>query len=154
MRRADGFTAVELMVSIVVVAVVVAVATPLFISHQRNVQFSSAVMDFKAMLHRTRALAGIEATDFRVDFVDSITAVVARHVPPPDGNYVLTGDTLRLPPRIRFDLSAGAGTFYFFPDGTASFTSDTLTILMTENANDIRIRKLFLLPAIGEVVFK
>lgn len=152
MRREKGFTVLQLLVSVVVIAVVSGIATPLFISHQRNVRFSSAVMDFKALLHRTKALAGIEGTDFRVDFADSITAFVSRHSPPPAGNYVLTGDTLELPARVRFDLSAGNGTFYIFPDGRATFTSDTLTIFMTENARNVRIRKLFLLPAIGEVI--
>lgn len=152
MSREEGFTIIQVLVAIIVAAVVSAVATPLFISHQRSVQFSSAVLDFKSMLQRARALSAIEATDFRIDFADSMTAIASRHNPPPQGNYVLTGDTLRLPARVRFDLSGGPGVFYFHPDGGANFTADTLTILMTENARDVRIRKLFLLPAIGEVI--
>ncbi len=154
MRREEGFTVVQLMVALIVVAVVSAVATPLFISHQRNVRFSSAMLDFKCLLHRSKALAGIEATTFRIDLADSITAVVSRHSPPPNGNYVLTGDTLTLPPGVRFDLSTGKRTIHFFPDGGASLTPDTLTIVMRKNAQNVRIRKLFLLPAIGEVVLK
>jgi type II secretory pathway pseudopilin PulG len=154
MKREKGFTVVQLLGAVVAVAILSAVVMPRFISHQRNVQFSSAVMEFKSLVQRSRALAGIEATNFRIDFADSVTAVVSRHSPPPEGNYVLTGDTLNLPPRVRFDLSAGAGTFYFFPDGTADLTTDSLIILMTENAQNVRIRKLFLLPAIGEVISK
>jgi type II secretory pathway pseudopilin PulG len=154
MSREEGFTVIQLLVVIVVVAVVSGIAIPPFLSHQRSVQFSSAVLDFKSMVQRAKALSAIEGTNFRIDFADSITAVVSRHSPPPQGNYVLTGDTLRLPPRIHFDLTGGPGVFYFYPDGRADFTADTLTILMTENTRNIRTRRLFLLPAIGEVVTK
>jgi len=152
MVRERGFTILQLAVSVIAIAVVSAIATPLFISHQRNVRFSSAVSSFKALLHRTKALAGIEAADFRIDFADSVTAFVSRHSPPPVGNYVLTGDTLELPAHVRFDLSGGSGTFHIFADGGATYTSDTLTILMTENAKNVRMKRLFLLPAIGEVI--
>ena len=71
MSREEGFTIIQVLVAIIVAAVVTAVATPLFVSHQRSVQFSSAVLDFKSMLQRARALSAIEATDFRIDFPDS-----------------------------------------------------------------------------------
>lgn len=150
MRHVEGFTVVQLLISVIIVGVISAAATPMLISHHRSVQFSSAILNFKSLVQRTKALASIEATTFRIDLADSVTAVVSRHSPPPEGNYVLTGDTLELPPKVRFDLSGE--TFYLFADGRASFTSDTLTIIMTENTRNVRIRKLFLLPAIGEVV--
>lgn len=154
MGREEGFTVIQLLAALIVAGIVTAIATPWFISHQRSVQFSSALLNLKSLLQRTRALAAIEATTFRIDLLDSTMAVVSKNNPPPENNYVLTGDTLRLPPRVQFDPSGVGGVFYFYPDGRASFTVDTLKITMAENGQIIRIRKLFLLPAIGEVVFK
>ncbi|KPJ50996.1 hypothetical protein AMJ40_01205 [candidate division TA06 bacterium DG_26] len=156
MRRSneEGFTVVQLLASLVIVAIMSAIATPWFISHQRSVQFSSALMNFKSLIQRTKALAGIEGTTFRIDVTDSVTAVVSRHSPPPENNYVLSGDTLRFPPRVRFDAPAVGEVFYLFPDGRANFTGGTLTIMMTENSQNTRVRRLALLPAIGEVVLR
>lgn len=70
MRKESGFTIMELMVAIAIIAILSAVATPNMISWRNNTQFNSAIRSVKSAIEETRMNAVKSNLPARLDFID------------------------------------------------------------------------------------
>ncbi|MCX8097690.1 MAG: GspH/FimT family protein [Casimicrobiaceae bacterium] len=122
-RRARGFTLVELLVVLVLVALIVALAPPLWGSARATSEHRSAARAVAHMLRLARSEAVARRVDVPVEF-----DLAAREVRLASGSAAAEGGRLRaikLPERLVIELtttqaetqSSERGSIRFYPDG-------------------------------------
>ncbi len=114
-RRSSGFTLMEVMIALGILAMVLAVATPAGARMYENMQYRSAVRDVMSTLNAARisAVSGGTAQD-----------VLVR---PRQKQMVAGGKTSQLPASVEVQVLGAAelnrdegGVIRFYPDGSAS----------------------------------
>jgi type IV fimbrial biogenesis protein FimT len=104
MRSEKGFTIMELMVVIAIIAILSAIAVPNMIRWRNNMQFNSAVRMLKSAIENTRMNAIKSNMPARLDFVDGGHSfnTVAWDLAANDFN---AARTYRLPPEVVLENS-------------------------------------------------
>ena len=123
-RRWRGFSLLELMIVVSLVAIASAMAAPVLLNARRAYQLRTADTNLASLLQRTRMLSVQQNRTIPVVIAGGGTQVFADSFPvgAPDGNYnVGQGEPIvQLPPNITAVTAIAAGAA--FPAGTLGFT--------------------------------
>ena len=130
MRKDKGFTLVEMMVVIAIMAIVSAIAVPNIYSFAAGMKRRAACSDLYSTLQKTRMNAiRQQDTQWKVEFTSSTYKVVSS-----DGKSIVTNFSEY--PGI--NISIPAGTVVFNPDGTASKLDGTAINTITATFTDAK----------------
>ncbi len=148
MKRA-GFTLIEMMVVLAVIALVVVISVPAFVKQVSASPLDQGVQDFQGVCRKARQQAVVSGRSVEVAvFLMNEVTVVATRLDPPTLEDQLIGeefhrsvvDRLELPEAVKVKVAndqwepdeEGAVRFRFHPNGTC----DYMALLMADDSGD------------------
>jgi type II secretion system protein H len=124
MQKNKGFTLVEMMVVIAIMAIVSAIAVPNFYSYAAGMKLRSASRDLYSTLQKTRMNAIRQNTRWAVEFTSSTYKVVNCGPDNVCGGSGATDNTISTTTNISeysgVSIPIFPGTVEFYPDGTSN----------------------------------
>jgi len=138
MRKNNGFTLMELMVAIAIIAILTTIAIPNIISYIGNQRINRAAYEVKSAIQSTRVKAIKENSDARIDFPSS-TEYQIRIWDRSSGGFIDDGAVNKMPLGVTLTTGFTSGDSYleFGPRGTSN-SVETVTI----NDGDGRTRQI------------
>ncbi len=157
LRKAGGFTLVELMITVVIVGLVATMAVPRFSKAWERQQFRSENRNLISKLRTARSHAISNKQPFGVYLDEEArTITVFRDVTSPStmtfdaGDSALSVDTL--PTRVNYlETDCENGVLMFNPNGSASFTGGGNIGLMSSTESSLSYSMLNVLASTGRV---
>ncbi len=149
-RPPDGFSLIEIVVVIAIVALAAAIAVPNLIAWRTNLRLGTAVGELRTDLLSAKALAAKENTTVTVQFYPATGSYSIKHTNL-EGNPVVVKATL-LPPGVRIDSSDPE---YTMGGSKTSFTSrggaDSGTMVI---ANSGGKKRKISISSLGKITLK
>lgn len=121
LRRRDGFTLIEIIVTMTLIAILSAIAIPNWNTLLPNYALKSAGRQVQSELHKLKSRAVSENASFHLVFSTTTSYIIEKK--PSGGSYTATGESRTLPDGITL-----AGT----SDTTLGFTSRGISIDSTD----------------------
>jgi type IV fimbrial biogenesis protein FimT len=143
---ASGFTLLELMITVAIVAVAIQVAVPSLVTFQRNAELTSTANDFVSLLNgaKSEAMArGVSTLVVPTDGTNWSTGAVSFVDIARTGDSTSTGNLrLRSLQSLPSYLTvAGPGSFKFDPSGFAIANNGTISMVRNDTSGTEQLRQ-------------